>query len=188
MHWCKQGFEQLHATRGRQSAIYHGVISPLRILKQIAVMFFDTGGDRFRLKYPELVRFVLDPSRTGLPPEYRFYVFWYGGGSLRQTGVAGLASIAGGTLSVLAEVVHPPFGYLLATGGPLPDSRPRDISDFADYGDAERIDLHRRLPVLQTHTPIPGDYRTAEQLLRDMRQSELAAAGHPDSEAGPRGA
>lgn len=178
--WCKQGFERLHQVAGERSAIYHGDVQPLRVIKQIATMFFATCGPKFRTAHPYLVKFVLDPEQRGLPARYRFHAFWYGGGSLRQTGVTAAMNTEADTLNVLAELVHPPFGYVLSLEGPLHDRRPTDITDFAAFAADETIRFRRRLPVLETHWMMPGDYRTREQIATDAARNHLAAAGVRD--------
>ena len=167
--WAKQGFDRLHQVRGRPTLNFHGVIEPLRVLKQIATIFFATSGPAFRTRHPGLQRFVLTPEKKGLSPAYQFSVFWYGGGALRQSGVAGVLNSESGSLHVLAEFVHPPFGYVLSLSGRPTDRRPETISDFATYDLHEAITLNRRFPVLETHWMMPGDYRT----LRDIRHTEL---------------
>ena len=131
----------------------------------------------------ELEAFVRDPQRSGLPQQYDFRAFWFGGGQLRQSGVVGAMNLERQSLNVLAEFVHPPFGYVLSLSGEMSDRRPERISDFAKYGIEERIVLHRRLPVLQTHWLMPGDYRTIAQIARDTKVNALSEHGVPDAEA-----
>lgn len=125
---------------------------------------------------------MLDRHQKGLPDEYRFYAFWFGGGSLRQSGVTGAANVLqGGRLDILAEFVHPPFGYVLSLQGGFRDRRPELISDFANYDLDEAVTLHRRIPVLETHWVLPGDYRTREEIERDSLVNELRARGVHDA-------
>lgn len=140
-------------------------------------MFFATSGPGFHARHPELQAFVLDPERKGLSSAYEFRVFWYGGGSLRQSGVTGVANLRSGSVNVIAEIVHPPFGYVLSLAGAMLDRRPELISDFARYGFDERVFINRRLPVLETHWAMTGDYRTVEQIAYDARVNDLRAAG-----------
>lgn len=183
VEWCRLGMERLYQTRRRQSLNFHGEIYPLRVLKQIATIFFATCPPQFRSRHWELERFVLDKERTGLPEWYDFRVFWYGGGSLRQTGVVGSLDTNTDRLHLLAEFVHPPFGYVLSLGEVPPGHRPERISFFANYRYADRITLNRRLPILQTHWMMPGDYRTLEQIRHDQTVNALAEHQVTDAEA-----
>jgi hypothetical protein len=185
VEFVRQSLETVHEIRERPRFIYRGEVFPLRVIKQIAVMFFDTSGPHFRGRNPALVEFVMDRRRTGLPSGYRFYAFWMLRGLLRQSGVAGHLNTETGESSVLAEVVHPPFGYVLGLGGTrLNDRRPTEITDFANYAYDDRRQIRRLLPVLPTLWTMPGDYRSEAELDHDVRVNDLAARGHPDPEAG----
>ncbi|WP_331051175.1 hypothetical protein [Gemmatimonas sp.] len=177
VEWSRIGMERLYQVRGKRSLNFHGDIYPLRVLKQIATIFFATCQPEFRSRHPELERFVLDERRTGLPEHYDFRVFWYGGGSLRQTGVVGALNTATGNVHVLAEFVHPPFGYVLSFDTPPGEHWPERISDFSRYDYDTRISLNRRFPVLETHWIIPGDYRTQEEIRRDQMINALDEHG-----------
>lgn len=181
--WARQGMELVHQIPGKGSANYHGRILPLRVLKQITVIFFDTALPAEHHSHRELARFALDPKSKELPSEYRFLVFWYGGGGLRQTGIVGVLNLDNGRTNLLAEFVHPPFGYVLALSDAVFDSRPVDITDFAEYDFNEAITLNRRFPVLETHWIMPGDYRTREQIDRDALINDLEAGGIVDARA-----
>ncbi len=183
VEWCYHGFNLLHHTVGKKSQNFHGEICPLRVLKQVATIFFSVCGAQFRDKNPDLVEFVLNAERVGLSPHYGFYGFWYGGGAVRQAGVTGMLNLKASTQSIYAEFVHPPFGYLINLGDVLPDTRLCDISDFARYQPGDRITLNRRFPVLPTNWKLPGDYRTREQIARDGVLNDLEAAGHVEPEA-----
>jgi hypothetical protein len=177
VNWARQGMQRIHQIPDKSSMNYHGVIYPLRVLKQIAVIFFDTALPAEHDNHQELARFVMDPESNQLPDNYRFLVFWYGGGGLRQTGIVGVLNIEENQTNVLAEFVHPPFGYVLALSADLADNRPADISDFAHFGFNEAITLNRRFPVLETHWIMPGDYRTLDQIARDEAINTLEANG-----------
>lgn len=183
VEWVYQGVQLVHHTMGKASQNYHGVIHPLRVIKQIATIFFSVNSDQFRKANPDLEQFVLDRNRKGLSPRYRFFVFWYGGGELRQSGVTGAMDLEKGRINTLSEFVHPPFGYVMSLGGTPFDRRPEEISDFTQFDYDEAITLNRRFPVLPTHWMMPGDYRTLEQIARDVEINEAAARGSQDPEA-----
>jgi hypothetical protein len=86
----------------------------------------------------------------------------------------------------LVEFALPPFGYVLTIAGEPLDSRPVDTSWFTacGYDEKRSIDLDH-LPVLPTHEPFPGDYRTRSEIRRDFVINTLIAEGHgsPDAEA-----
>jgi hypothetical protein len=185
--WVKQGLELAHHQRGRPTMNYFGIIQPLRVAKQIVSMFIATGGETLRLAHPELAKFVLELETRGLPPQYQLYSFWMGRGSLRQTGMSIVGQWATGATCTLAEVVHPPFGYVLECAGRMADRRPTAITDFCvAYDINETVDLRRRLPVLPTLWMGPGDYRDQDQIDRDVITNALLEWVHESGKAEAR--
>jgi hypothetical protein len=173
VNWCYQGMEILQRSQGNPSLFYLNYLFPLRILKQIVTMFFSVNADGFQDKNPELVRFVLNKEAKYLSPNYRFFVYYNIEGRHRSVGiVAGLKLDGRGAApAVFSEITYPPFGYVMALGGPPPDDRLYEISRFARYDYNEFRVEEVRLPVLATHTSVPGDYRTKDEVLREAGRS-----------------
>jgi hypothetical protein len=170
-----QAAEILHATRGRASLHYPFHIAPLRVLKQIVCMFMSINGPTFAQVNPELVRFVKNRRAIGLPPRYKFFIYYNAGTRARAAGVSGVLNTDLHQIRVLTELTFPPFGYVLALKGDPPDDRVVDISWFARflYDDWNHFTL--RLPVLDVFTPFPGDYRDRETVLREAAQNRESA-------------
>ncbi len=71
--WCRQGVALLEATKGSPSLAYPYYIYPLRVLKEIATMFFSVNEASFRNGHaaeirrggPTLAQFVLSASGAG---------------------------------------------------------------------------------------------------------------------------
>lgn len=84
----------------------------------------------------------------------------------------------------LVEFALPPFGYVLTVAGKPLDSRPVDISWFTAcaYDEKRPVNLDH-IPVLPTHEPFPGDYRTRDEIRRDFIVNTLEAEGHSSPEA-----
>jgi hypothetical protein len=164
--WCYEGLTVLRRTGGNPTLYHVSYSYPLRILKQIATMFFSVCSEGFRAKNDELVRFVLNPWITGLSPKYRFITYYNLQGRLRYSGPIGLMDIYKGTSSFIAEISFPPFGYVLTLDSPRPDKRLVDISSFSRYGYNELSSISRRFPVLPTYMPMPGDYRHYDPALQ----------------------
>jgi hypothetical protein len=82
--------------------------------------------------------------------------------------------------ATIAEVAHPPFGYLLILGGSLHSRRPTAITDFFAFDVDEKINLSRRLPVLPTLWMAPGDYRDQDAIDRDIIRNWLSEWWHPE--------
>jgi hypothetical protein len=163
--------ESLIAAGGKPSLVQLHYMFPLAILKQIATMFFSINSNGFCDAHPELQQFVLDKEKTGLSSRYRFFVYYFGGGSLRSAGVMGRMNVETGELLAFSELVFPPFGYVLTFGQNAPDSRLAEISHFADFKFEDFRVGHVSLPVLETHLVLPGDYRTLAEIQRDYEKN-----------------
>ena len=171
VEWCHQGMEILVRAGGRPSLFYLNYVFPLSIVKQVATMFFTVNGPGFRNANPDLVQFILDRDRKYLPPNYRFFTYFMGAGRLRSTGVAGMLDTIRGEVSIMSEFSFPPLGYLLTLKGEPPDERLFEITHFArfDYGEFAVMEL--RLPVMETHMWIPGDYRSKADILEQAAKN-----------------
>jgi hypothetical protein len=73
---------------------------------------------------------------------------------------------------------------VLTLEGEAFDSRPTDISWFIEKGYDERMPIGLyELYVLPTHEPFPGDYRTKDEIRRDVIENILMEQNHPDPKA-----
>ena len=164
--WCYQGRDILQRSEGKPT-LYHASYSyPLRIIKQIATMFFTACGAKFASLNQELVRFVLNPKLTGLSTKYRFYTYYNLEGRLRLSNIVGLIDTNTGKTSIMSEITFPPFGYVMSLDSTPHDSQLVEISYFSQYGYDELASISRRFPVLPTHMPTPGDYRPYDPALQ----------------------
>lgn len=164
VEWCYQGMQILERSKGKPTLIYMNYLFPLAILKQIVTMFFSVNTAEFRLAQPYLVDFVLDRERKYLPPDIRFYTYYTLGSKTRSVGVAGQIKLGSSQINVMSEIAFPPFGYLMTFGDTIADSRVVEITRFARYNYGEFEVLSIQLPILETHTPFPGDYRTLAEI------------------------
>lgn len=174
--WTAQALEIARAARGRPSLYYGYRLQPLRVLKQILCMFFSANGPEFAGRQPELVRFVKDPERRGLRPDVQVFAFLTLGSRGRECGLSGMVHFDGGPPVLLSEVSFPPLGFVLCFDSRPPDPRLVDISFFAKFGYHEKCELHLRLPVLPVYTYYPGDFRSRDEVLAQVAQSQAFLA------------
>jgi hypothetical protein len=156
-------------------------VNRLRFLKQIMTMLFSVNAPEFAKAHPELVAFVLDPQRTGVPARYRFYLALFRGPLARFVGLSVSANLASQQAAYVSEIAHPPFAYLFTLDTPPGYVPLGDITDFANASDTQG-DVELDMVVGFGHTPYPGDYRSKAAV-----ESE---AGEPLPElgsSGPRG-
>ena len=133
---------------------------PLRVLKQIATMFFTVNGPNFHTQHPELAHFVLNHNAR-LAPKFKFFLYFMEGNSLRfnEAQLVGRGDFSNPTFShfgYISDFSFPPFGYVLTVDQEMYDYRPQDISFFGRYGPDEDAEISLVLPVLPTHGMLIG--------------------------------
>jgi len=169
VEWAYQGMTILASADGSPRLYYPFKIFPLRVIKQIVCMFFSANGPEFRTANPYLQQLALDKQRRYLPPEVKIYTFYNISPKIRLSGVSAVIRLGQG-MHIVGEVTFPPFGYLMVMASAPPDPRPYDISYFAEFGYDEFKVLPLSLPVLPVSTPFPADYRSAEQVKKEVEE------------------
>jgi len=176
-NWCVQGAEILIRTEFNPRIFTIQYIFPLRIIKQIVTMFFSVNPDTYASVNPELVEFVLNKEKMYLPPKYRFYVYFNRGAAtdrLRYAGIMAKSNFDTGNLTVLSEISFPPFGYVLTIDSGPPDDRLFEITHFARYRYNDFKVQEMKPVVLDTPTFVPGDYRTPQEVVKEIAQQDEA--------------
>ncbi len=179
--WAVQAMQILIGTRGKASLDYPFNLYPLRVLKQIACMFFSVNSPDFRLAHSDLVRFVLDKHSRALPRNVKIYAFYTFSNRMRRAGVSGLVKGVGtakGRLHLFSEITFPPFGFIMTFAGQEPpESGFCEISGLAAFNYKDwRTCVTMRLPVMPIYTGFPGDYRTREQTIADYERNIASKA------------
>jgi hypothetical protein len=172
--WCYRGMEILERSNGNPKlfSLYHTY--PLRVLKQILVMFCSVNGPDFTDAQPWLRRYLLNEAARGFDDSFRLFVYYNLSRKARFAGMSGSANFETGTITVISEITYPPFGYALTVDSASPDHRLADITFFSRFSYNELARLEVKLPVLPIHLAYPGDYRTREEILADRETGELA--------------
>jgi hypothetical protein len=71
----------------------------------------------------------------------------------------------------VSEITFPPFGFLMAIDCVWPDQRLGDISEFANFDYNDWVcGLTMRLPIMPIYTAYPGDYRSRDEVLRQVAE------------------
>jgi len=123
-------------------------------------------------RHAELVHFVLNKEARGLPPVYRFFVYYNMGQRMRRVGISVQGSNPAGLIT-LSEIAYPPFGYVMTFKSPPPDARLCEITHFTRRDYDEDLSVPLRLLVLPVHLMYPGDYRSKEQIMQDYAANIL---------------
>jgi hypothetical protein len=169
VRWAQQGMTLLAASQGRLTLSYPFPIYPLRVLKQLATMFFSACGSEFHKHHVDLVRFVLNKEAKHLPEGFRIYCFFQHpteSTASRQSGLTGVLNFehARHRQYVFSEIVFPPYGFVMTVDTPPIDSRLCDITDFGSFEYKHRQTLYLRLPVLPVVSWLPADFRDEREI------------------------
>ena len=137
-------------------------------------MFFSINSPDFSDVHQDLRALVLSKGSRGITSKrYGLYVYLLRGEVARYAGVSGIASLVEGHHRVLSEVAAPPFGYVMEFG-------PKNKKDYCDiiffgnefdYNEKRTITLN--VPVYESNTAFPADYRTKQQILNDYIKNKL---------------
>lgn len=175
--WGHQLLEEMRRELPRRVDPYIGY--PARIAKQVVATMIAASQSSLTDSRPDLRMFVLDPNSHLTRGQLRLATYLCPTHTGRSTGVA-TAMKVGQTPHVLVEFALPPFGYVLTLDGQPIDNRPVDIGWFATCGFEEQREITlSHIPVLPTHEGFPGDYRTKDEIRRDVIENFLSQEGHP---------
>ena len=172
--WAAQALRVLHLRLDSPQIYLPFFIFPLRVIKQILCMFASQADGLAYRSHPSLCRFLLNPSSADLDPDLRIFMYLSAGRWLRSLGVTALGDFKRHSTCVMSETTFPPFGYVLTIRSPPPDDRLVEITHFASYRYKEWKDIWLRVPFLPVNTWVPGDYRTLDQVRRDIKRNREA--------------
>jgi hypothetical protein len=167
---AKQAMLLLYRSRGNLSLAYPYAMYPLRFLKQVVTMFFSACGPSLQEGEPDLVRFVLNRSSRQLPHKFQFFAYLHHpeSAAMRQSGVTGVVK-GPGKVHLFSEIAFPPFGLIMSIGGHPPiDHRVCEITHLNQYTYRAWEIIYMPLPVLHVTTVLPGDFRTVDEVNRDI--------------------
>jgi hypothetical protein len=170
---AKQAMYLLHRSQGNLSLAYPYGMYPLRFLKQIVTMFFSACGPDLQRKNPDLVRFVLNRDTRQLPDKFQFFAYLHHpeSAAIRQSGLTGVLKGAS-RQHLFSEIAFPPFGLIMSVGGHPPiDQRLCNITHLCQYGYRQWDIIYLQMPVLHVTTVLPGDFRTVDEVNRDIAEN-----------------
>lgn len=153
-------------------------IYPLRIIKQIMAMFFSVNNPYLSDAHEELREFVLSKEKRGVSEKkFGFYIYIFKGEILRRLGIVVIGNIQSDPFKIrtVSEISTPPFGLVLEFQ-PKDKKGLYDITFFAnefDYDQQATISL--KIPVYESNTYFPIDYRTKKQVVTDYIKNRIDA-------------
>jgi len=141
-------------------------------------MFFSINNPKFAVVHPELKGFILNVKKEGLNPKnYGLYIYILKGAIARYVGSAGILQLrnqASPVQRILSELAAPPFGFVLEINPKF--AQKNNIIDFANkYKINDETDICFKIPVYESNTEYPLDYRTKQQVLIDYVKNKYNA-------------
>ena len=164
VRWAKQAMELLPLIQNHQSLSFRAFICPLNILKEIVCMMCSVNSPEFSENYQWVRRFVLNRHSREWDPRFRIYMNFNITTHLRLAGSQGILKES--TIHIISEVVHPPFTYVMTHDSPPPSDELVDITFFRHSLYDEMREFWFRLPVVNSYTCLPADYRSKEDVRR----------------------
>ncbi len=165
-------------------------IRPLPVIKQLCVMAIAMAPESSLTYHEEIRAFVLNHESQCLPSKYRLYAYLnVDGGPRFESGMV-VASFAPGTAMYIdAEVALPPTGIVVTSSRAGRNKVPPrnaplcDITWFSEFSYNALARVNLSLAKLATHTPFPLDYRSPEEIERELLQGIVHDALQGDADA-----
>ena len=148
-------------------------IRPLRILKQILCMFMSINVPEMADVEPYFRRLALCRENRGISEShYGLYLYILSGSIRRYLGVTGVLTVPDST-RVVSELSAPPFGLVLE----MNPTRNHGIANIINWGNDfeynEIRTLNLSVPVLESNSHFPLDYRSKDDVIRDYVRNKL---------------
>jgi hypothetical protein len=157
-------------------------IFPLRVLKQIVVMFFSACGPGLKKAHPGLVKFVLNREQRYFPGDIHIWAYLHdpeNSTGVRQSGLTGRMT-ADGKQDVFSEIAFPPFGLILSFNAMPVEQNLCNLTYFNLYGINTWEVEYLKLPVLPVVSFFPGDFRTIPEINKTAEENKRLGSYHLD--------
>jgi len=174
--FVQKGYDELAKNRptiNASAVINFRDVYPLRVTKQILVMFMSINNEDFLDKQSELQNLLISKTANGIDTNKYALGIYVNASKLAK--YVGLSCIMiGGKATIISEFSSIPFGFVLLFDPLHQEDLKRyciitDLMNKFKYDD--KTDLELTLPVYDSNIVIPGDYRTKDQILIDREKN-----------------
>ncbi len=176
VRWAHQaGRMVLRGRRAYPHQVTFTDMYPLRVVKQIAVMFASATNGWLTRQNPDFSRWLLNREDHGFPhSEIAIYMALTTPETVlaRQSGIMATLNF-GGSSNLFSEISFPPFVFVLAADGTPPDNRLICINSFAQYGYQDKTTLSFPSSQLDIASSVVGDYRTHREVGQNAMHHSL---------------
>ncbi len=143
-------------------------VQPQKILKQIVSMFLAINGEWFLESYPELSNFVASKDSNELPERYKIFCYLTRAENVRYMHHVIQGNFLTGSTIKCSEIAFPPYGYVLTMDSNIQNPYLNNISEFKNLDKTRNLEI--RMFQLPTYMPLPLDYRTKEQVEKEIEK------------------
>jgi len=167
VEWARQGMRVFKSSSTNSIVTINFDVYPLRVLKQVLVMFASACAPGVFSANFELQKLIFNKYEQRVPEGMRLFVFMVHPSSFaaRQSSVSSVVNLEeAGKSYRFAEICFPPFGYILTFGSDPINKEIVDITYFEKYSFAERVQMTLSMPVLSINSHLPGDFRTMTEI------------------------
>ena len=157
--------------------VYFQKVFPFRFVKQVLSMFCSINNEIPGLD--DIRSFVLDKEARGLDKsKYRISMFFTTSKAVRTSGISVLCDCKRNITRTISEITSFPFGFILELSPQETESVAGvDITELSECGYDEVGEVKLPLCVLDVAGVFPGDYRSREQIVKDMEQCTVSPDG-----------
>ncbi len=148
-------------------------IYPLRIAKQILVMFMSINNQDFLDKDLKLRKLLMSKTTRGIDTtKYAIGIYVNGSEFAKYVGLS--AVIKGKEITLISELNSIPFGFVfildpLVNGDVKKYCNITNLINKFEYND--RVNIELTLPVYDSNTVFPADYRSRKQILDHSKKN-----------------
>lgn len=151
-------------------------IKPLNIIKQIITMFLAINPPSVGERNYDLRSFVLNPEKKDFNTEkYGIYIYFLKGNISKFIGISGL--LRDNRTTVLSELAYFPYGFILEINPPEGYKEIYNVCNLAElanhYNHNEITSINLKIPILETHTIFPLDYRTKNEIISNRIEQSV---------------
>lgn len=151
-------------------------IHPLRFIKQVISMFYSINTEKFTLAGIDIKKLIHDKNYN-IVDKKKIRISTYLNLTIKGSQCLGFTVIGRGNpieITTACEIKAFPLSFVLEID-PKDVCRAADITSFFDYTFDQECDVTLSLPVKETNTMFPLDYRTKEQIVSTKDENDLSS-------------
>ena len=144
-------------------------IFPARILKQVLSMFCSLNSHTFVEKFG-LREYILGKHQKAIDrTKFKLSMYLSAGSLLKQIPLAAMSvgiDLESQHILLVSELTTQPLGFIFDASSQQAIPPGLELNHFAEYGYDDCVDLVLRIPIFETNTGFPTDYRSKDEIIK----------------------